>query len=58
MTQVPGETGVKAESETVHTAGVSERSDTSSPVPAGDDAVVIDDAVRLTGCWPTVVSGG
>ena len=58
MTQVPGETGVSAEPETVHTVGVSERNDTSSPVPAGCDAVVTDDAVKLTGGWSAMVSGG
>src|SRR5262249_26493497 len=57
MTQKPGAVGVAMEPETVHMAGVSERNDTVSPVPAGGGVVVTDDAVNVTG-WPTVVSGG
>src|SRR5260370_25247808 len=56
-TQKPGAVGVAVEPETVHVAGVSERNDTGSPVPAGGGVVVTDDAVNVTG-WPTVVSGG
>src|SRR5207244_11499183 len=53
----PGAVGVTVVSETVHRSGVSERNETSSPVPSAGVAVVTDDAVNLTG-WPTAVSDG
>src|SRR5205807_10552017 len=56
-TQKPGAVGVTVVPETVHRSGVSERNETSSPVPSAGIAVVTDDAVSLTG-WPTAVSDG
>ena len=54
---MPTATVVTVESETVHTAGESERNDTVSPVCLGGSVMVIDEAVNVTG-WPTAVSCG
>jgi hypothetical protein len=57
MTQKPGTVAVALLLETVHTSGVSERNETSNPLPSAGVVVVTDDAVNLTG-WPTAVSDG